>query len=338
MINLNTLLNDSNKPTVSVVIPLYNKGRYIERALTSVLAQTHPPLEIIVVDDGSTDDGPEKVLNFNNPKIILIRQENRGPGAARNAGLARARDKYIAFLDADDEWLPSFLKVGSSLLEDAEANATVVCTGRILSPQMRETNFEDSDAVYEITGETNIALVRKIFKFTPAPNFMIMRTEIVRKWGGYFDRYKCLRGEDRYLYLKILFNERIGIISSPHGIYHSEASELCGSRSKYSSEEINPSLLYPTEIIHSCHPSKRLLLKELLLDQLFAELKYLAIQGKHKEAKKLLNNFSSKCLISSKQKRNLDLFTIISPGIPTIRRLWKLRRILYNFSIRRSEN
>jgi glycosyltransferase involved in cell wall biosynthesis len=59
--------------SASVVIPLYNKGKYIERALCSVLSQTYPPLEIIIVDDGSSDDGPERVLNFNNSKITLIR-------------------------------------------------------------------------------------------------------------------------------------------------------------------------------------------------------------------------------------------------------------------------
>lgn len=115
--------------TVSVIIPLYNKGKYIERALSSVLAQTFPPLEIIVVDDGSTDDGTERVLKLNSSEIILIRQENRGPGAARNIGMAKAMGKYVVFLDADDEWLPSFLETGLSLLEDETANIIVAWTG-----------------------------------------------------------------------------------------------------------------------------------------------------------------------------------------------------------------
>ncbi|MFN3301364.1 MAG: glycosyltransferase family 2 protein, partial [Sediminibacterium sp.] len=156
-----------NKPTVSVVIPLYNKGKYIERAISSVLAQTYPPLEIIVVDDGSTDNGPERVLKFNDPRIILIRQENRGPGAARNTGLARAKGKYIAFLDADDEWLPNFLKTGLLMLEDEKANVAAVWTGYIRYPKMKRNNvgIEEIKGVYEIKKETDVTLVYKILNF-----------------------------------------------------------------------------------------------------------------------------------------------------------------------------
>jgi glycosyltransferase involved in cell wall biosynthesis len=98
---------------VSVVIPLYNKSQYIERALSSVLSQTYPPLEIIVINDGSTDDGPEKVIASNNPMITFVKQENRGSGTWRNA---IARGKYIAFPDADDEWFPTFIEAGLPLL------------------------------------------------------------------------------------------------------------------------------------------------------------------------------------------------------------------------------
>lgn len=94
----------------SVVIPLYNKGLYIERALDSVLAQIVQDFEIIVVDDGSTDEGPSLVKNFSDPRIKLIRQKNSGVSAARNRGIKQANAELIAFLDADDEWKPSFLE------------------------------------------------------------------------------------------------------------------------------------------------------------------------------------------------------------------------------------
>jgi glycosyltransferase involved in cell wall biosynthesis len=97
-------------PAVSVVIPLFNKGPYIGRALRSVFKQTFQDLEVIVVDDGSSDDGGNVVTNFNDPRITLIRQENRGVSVARNRGIAAARAELIAFLDADDEWFPDHLE------------------------------------------------------------------------------------------------------------------------------------------------------------------------------------------------------------------------------------
>jgi glycosyltransferase involved in cell wall biosynthesis len=96
---------------ISVVVPLYQMGHAIERTLASALAQTHPPAEVIVVDDGSTDDGPERVRTTFGDAVRLVRQENAGAGPARNRGVQEARSRWIAFLDADDLWLPDHLAV-----------------------------------------------------------------------------------------------------------------------------------------------------------------------------------------------------------------------------------
>lgn len=98
---------DSNSkilPTFSVVIPLYQKRHRIEACLESVRAQTTPPFEVIVVDDGSTDGGGELVKAIGVGWIRYIRQENQGVSAARNQGIALAQGSYVAFLDADDTW------------------------------------------------------------------------------------------------------------------------------------------------------------------------------------------------------------------------------------------
>jgi glycosyltransferase involved in cell wall biosynthesis len=102
-------------PAATIIIPLYNKRSYIGRALDSVLHQSFQDFEIIVVDDGSTDNGAEVVKSYDDPRIRLIRQENKGVSVARNTGADRATADFIAFLDADDEWMPRQLETVSGL-------------------------------------------------------------------------------------------------------------------------------------------------------------------------------------------------------------------------------
>lgn len=102
---------------ISVVIPLYNKAQHIAETLSSVLAQSVNPREIIVIDDGSTDGGEHVVRQFETAGVRLITQTNQGVSAARNRGLEEAAGDYVAFIDADDLWLPDHLLVLSELVE-----------------------------------------------------------------------------------------------------------------------------------------------------------------------------------------------------------------------------
>jgi glycosyltransferase involved in cell wall biosynthesis len=113
-------------PTVAVVIPAYNAGRFLRVAIESVLSQTHPPAEIIVVDDGSTDDTKEVARSFGD-KVRLAQQANAGAAAARNRGLEMATSQYVALLDADDICAPARLERQVSALQqtpDAIASYT----------------------------------------------------------------------------------------------------------------------------------------------------------------------------------------------------------------------
>jgi glycosyltransferase involved in cell wall biosynthesis len=104
------MFNLANSTAISVVIPLYNKRTDVERAIGCALGQTHPPAEVIVVDDGSTDGGADIVEAIADPRVRLTRQANAGVSAARNHGISLASSELFAFLDADDEWMPDHLE------------------------------------------------------------------------------------------------------------------------------------------------------------------------------------------------------------------------------------
>lgn len=119
-----------NVPIISVIIPAYNAETSINVCIESVLNQTMPSKEIIVINDGSTD-GTADIACSHGSKVIYLEQENKGQGAARNAGLSIAKGKYVAFLDADDYWLPTFLEKCTAFLA-VHKDAVAVSTGLII--------------------------------------------------------------------------------------------------------------------------------------------------------------------------------------------------------------
>ena len=96
-----------NNPTITVLMPAYNAGNYIGEAIASVLAQTFTDFELLIINDGSTDQTTAIIRQFNDPRIVIINQENTGVAAALNTGLQHARAGYIARFDADDVCYPN---------------------------------------------------------------------------------------------------------------------------------------------------------------------------------------------------------------------------------------
>lgn len=113
---------------ISIIIPLYNKEAYIKNTINKVLLQTYQNFELIIVNDGSKDNGPQIAESFSDPRIRLINKENGGVSSARNVGIKEAKYDYIAFLDADDEWLPNHLEEIHKLIVDYGSEANVFVT------------------------------------------------------------------------------------------------------------------------------------------------------------------------------------------------------------------
>ncbi len=114
-------------PLVSVVVPTYNAASTIRETMDSVLNQTYTDLELIVVDDGSTDDTARVVQEFRDERIVYVYQRNQERSVARNNGISRAKGKYVAFVDADDLWLPSKLEQQLAVLEAHPDLGLVYC-------------------------------------------------------------------------------------------------------------------------------------------------------------------------------------------------------------------
>lgn len=169
----------NNTPAISVVIPLYNKSAYVEEAVRSVLAQSYPAVEVLVVDDGSTDGSADLVRHLAAPSVRVITQPNAGVSAARNTGIKQAHGDYLAFLDADDRYLPGYLAAMVTLIQ-RYPEALLYCAGytrvwpdgrrlRQGLPYAREREallVEDFYAAWRkgaFTSSSSIAMPRAIF-------------------------------------------------------------------------------------------------------------------------------------------------------------------------------
>jgi len=201
---------------VSVIIPTYNSVKCIRRAIDSVLAQTYSDYEIIVVDDGSTDNTAQVVKSYGG-KVRYIYQENAGVSVARNTGIAAAKGQWIAFLDADDEWLPEKLKKQMELL--ARCSELVWCAtnyyqsdGKSRKPRISVSSLEKALAGREYIENYFAEAARKRCHIG-TPTVVVHRT-VFEDLGG-FEPGRAA-GEDFDMWCRIAFHyPRVGFISSP---------------------------------------------------------------------------------------------------------------------------
>jgi glycosyltransferase involved in cell wall biosynthesis len=218
------------RPRFSVIIPAYNGAATIRRALESVLAQTHPPEEVIVVDDGSTDASAEIVAGFGGP-IRLLRQQNRGVSAARNRGAAEATGDWLTFLDVDDLYFPDRLKWHADWITEApgldfltgdqeyrEADGTVLRTHMAGTPagQMLLRKARGALRVEMNRGAEFRAFAAAHFGDT---HTLTVPRQTFLELGGYpIGRAVC---EDVSLLIRLLArSRRIGVITRPMAAYY----------------------------------------------------------------------------------------------------------------------
>jgi glycosyltransferase involved in cell wall biosynthesis len=278
---------------VTVVIPLYNKAPYVGRALASVAAQTYADFEVIVVDDGSTDGGASAVAAHADARVRLVAQANAGPGAARNRGVAEARGELLAFLDADDEWLPRFLEEGVRALEGFGAGAACVTSGYFLHPpgESKEAMWRARgirEGVQRVgPGTTPDEVVNMLAYMSPCTT--LVRAEAFRRWGGFYERNRCLYAEDAHLWLKVLLNEAVAFRLEPLARFHEDASGL--SRNLIGARPVEPFLEHPEEIEAACPPELRPLLARVLAARALKTACVLGYWGRWREAGALARRF-----------------------------------------------
>lgn len=208
--------------TVTVVIPAYNAAQHISRAIDSVLTQTLPPDEIIVVDDGSTDDTVKKISEFGD-KIKYLYQENAGASVARNTGINRATGEWIAFLDADDEWMPykqqlqiELLKRNPDIVWVSGNYQRCLCSEDIRRLDLDPGKIEQLLAGCETFGNFFTAFRNDAYGCTDT---MIVKKTVLQQVNGFPAGQK--NAEDMDLWWRIAYKyPKMGFVNQPLGIYH----------------------------------------------------------------------------------------------------------------------
>ena len=216
------------QPAVSVVISLYNKARYIERSVGSVLSQTFRDFELLVVDDGSTDDGPRLAAGMRDPRIRIIRQANSGVSAARNRGAQEAAAPLVAYLDADDEYKPELLAWAVERFREKPELGTVAFNYEVadLGKPRRSAIMPAEPSMLLGIGE-----YCRLGRYASAifSSAVMAKKELLRRIGGFPQEVRAGEGEDLDTWLRLIEAGPVFFDARVAAVYHRDA-EVHASR------------------------------------------------------------------------------------------------------------
>jgi len=236
---------NNSSPTFSVIIPTYNRAHIIARAVKSVLLQSFQNFEIIVVDDGSTDNTENIVKSIGDERIIYFKHEkNKGQNAALNTALLAAKGNYIAFLDSDDEWLPTMLEKQLMRYEkDTEISCVYSWAGtikdNILTPGMR---FSLEGYIYKE------ALTQGYVSHMIT---LSAKRDCFEKIGNFDEKFVVCQDDD--ICLRLAENYKFGLIAEPLAIIHSDAgNQTITNKKNYADGWYNLFSKYEDDIISIC--------------------------------------------------------------------------------------
>ncbi len=304
----------------SVIIALYNKENYIERAIRGVLSQSHQDFELLVINDGSTDNGYEIVKKFNNQNIKLLHQTNAGVSAARNKGIELANGDFIAFLDADDEWLPNYLADMKKLIDKYPGGGIYAASyyivrndGQRKKADIKEISItEDSEGVIKDYFRTAFLGDPPVTSSTAC-----IPKNVFSDIGDFAKKIRC--GEDLDMWLRIALKYPIIFSKRPAAIYHYAVSNAANIYYPEEEKLINNWRLYYNKSDHQPYFIKYIERKQIQL-----ALKCLLV-GKREDAMRILISVRLKSLYL--KKLLLLSFCMLSPTL--LKKIARLKKYVY---------
>lgn len=227
----------------SIVVPVHNKLPHLSRSINSVLSQTHKNFEIIIVDDASTDGSLDKVKEFIDDRIKLIKRSEPGPGgyAARNVGIREAKYNWICFLDADDEWKPDHLQNLKQAIT-LNPSITTFVSGYLFSDEKGERPHRYYTQ-FAAQGSHVLDLIRFLqYKPICTIALCVKKESIVQ--AGMFPEGRANRGGDTDTWLRLMYQEKKGYwINQCTAVYHRDSVNMVTKKVRFN---ISDHILYNT--------------------------------------------------------------------------------------------